>query len=189
MAFHEDKRALRRRARALRDELARTVPLAGERVLQHLRLGGRPQVVAGTMPIGSELDPRPLMRHLEAFGARLALPRTPPLGQPLTFHAWTPGTRLSQGPFGIEEPAPDAELLSPDLVLVPLLAFDRRGARLGSGGGYYDVTLRALRRQGPVFALGVGYAGQEVPCVPSEPHDERLDAIVTEREWIEPDAG
>jgi 5-formyltetrahydrofolate cyclo-ligase len=180
----EAKRALRKALKARRDELAPLTPDAGTRLVEHLQLAMRPTVVSGTWPVGSELDPRPLMKHLAALGAQLALPRTPARGQPLSFHRWTAESRFERSAFGIEEPTSDTPLVRPDLVLVPLLAFDRTGARLGYGGGYYDVTLRALRASGPLFALGLAYAGQELPEVPTEAHDERLDAVLTEVEWI-----
>jgi 5-formyltetrahydrofolate cyclo-ligase len=184
----EAKRALRTTMKAKRAELAEASPDAASAVLRHVALRPGLRVVSGTMPVGSELDPRPLMRHLASQGALLALPRTPPRGQPLTFHTWTAQTRFVRTAFGLEEPAPETPTLVPDLVLVPLLAFDRTGARLGYGGGYYDLTLRTLRAQGAVFALGVAYAGQAVPHVPTEPFDERLDAIVTEAGWIDANA-
>ncbi|MDX2009309.1 MAG: 5-formyltetrahydrofolate cyclo-ligase [Myxococcaceae bacterium] len=185
MTVGEAKRALRATMKARRAELAEASSDAASAVLRHVTLRARPRVVSGTMPVGNELDPRPLMRHLASLGTLLSLPRTPPRGQPLTFHAWTPQTRFVRSGFGIEEPAPETALLVPDLVLVPLLAFDRTGARLGYGGGYYDLTLRTLRAQGAVFALGLAYSGQEVPLVPTEPFDERLDAVVTEAGWID----
>jgi 5-formyltetrahydrofolate cyclo-ligase len=181
----EAKRALRVAQKARREGLFRAHPEAATAVLRHLPPGLRPRVVSGTLPMGSEVDPRPLMRHLESRGAQLALPRTPPRGQPLTFHAWTDETRFAPGRFGLDEPAPDTPALVPDLVLVPLLAFDAAGRRLGLGGGYYDATLRALRAAGPVFALGVAFSGQQVDAVPSEAFDEPLDAVITEAGWFD----
>ncbi|MCA2978980.1 MAG: 5-formyltetrahydrofolate cyclo-ligase [Myxococcaceae bacterium] len=181
----EAKRALRAAQKARRAGLFEAHPEAATALLQHLPPGLRPRVVSGTTPMGSELDPRPLMRHLAARGAQLALPRTPPRGQPLTFHVWTEETRFAPGRFGLDEPAADTPALVPDLVLVPLLAFDGAGRRLGSGGGYYDATLRALRAAGPVFALGVAFSGQQVDAVPCEAFDEPLDAVLTEAGWLE----
>jgi 5-formyltetrahydrofolate cyclo-ligase len=181
----EAKRALRAALKARRERLAAEHPDAAHRLVSLLQLPTMPRVVSGTVPIASELDPRPLMRHLASLGAQLALPRTPPRGQALTFHAWTARTTFVRSAFGTEEPTADTPQLVPDLVLVPLLAFDRTGARLGYGGGYYDVTLRALRALGPVFALGVAFSGQEVSAVPVEAFDERLDAVVTEQGWVD----
>ncbi|MFN9092458.1 MAG: 5-formyltetrahydrofolate cyclo-ligase [Alphaproteobacteria bacterium] len=133
-------------------------------------------IIAGYWPMGEEMDPRPLMLALAARGHALALPVTPPCGQPLTFRAWAPGAALRAGPMGISEPA-EGEALSPDILLVPLLAFDRAGRRLGYGGGYYDRTLAALPG---AKAIGIAYAGQEMPEVPAGPQDFRLPLIATE---------
>ncbi|MBM3591749.1 MAG: 5-formyltetrahydrofolate cyclo-ligase [Alphaproteobacteria bacterium] len=133
-------------------------------------------IIAGYWPMGEEMDPRPLLLALAAQGHRLALPITPPRGQPLTFRAWTPGAALSPGPMGTSEPA-SGEKLRPDILLVPLLAFDRAGRRLGYGGGYYDRTLAALSG---AKAIGIAYAGQEMPEVPAGPQDFRLPLIATE---------
>jgi 5-formyltetrahydrofolate cyclo-ligase len=184
MTVADEKKALRASQLALRDELARNAPDAGERAAAVFQVKATPSVVSGTFPMKSELDPRPLMRRLEALGARLALPRVVRRGQSLTFHAWTASTRFVESRFGVNEPAPETALVEPDLLLVPLLAFDRSGARLGYGGGFYDVTLATLRARRAVIAIGVAWAGLEVAAVPTEPHDQRLDAICTEREWI-----
>ncbi len=184
MTLDEEKRALRVRMEAVRDEAAKRAPDAADVVARTFLSERVPRVVSGTCPMRSELDPRPLMRRLEAMGAKLALPRTGPRGTPLTFHHWASDTVLVSGRFGVTEPPPDSPVVTPDLVLVPLLAFDRRGNRLGYGAGYYDRTLRALRSNGPVRAIGLAYAAQEVERVPTGPSDERLDAILTERELI-----
>ena len=112
-------------------------------------------------------------------------PVTPPRDQPspLTFRAWTPGETLARGSFGVHEPT-EGEIVTPDLILVPLLAFDRRGHRLGYGQGHFDRTLEALRNKGKVAAVGLAFAGQELPEIPTEPHDQALDAILTEKEYI-----
>ncbi len=143
-------------------------------------------VVAGYVPFHSEIDPRPLMRALAARCARLCLPVAPTRGSdaPLSFRAWREGEPLERGGFGVPEPEPGAALVGPDLLLVPLLAFDRAGGRLGYGAGHYDRTLAILRARRPIIALGLAYAAQEVERVPTEPHDARLDGIVTERAYI-----
>ena len=133
-------------------------------------------IIAGYWPMGDEMDPRLLMLALAARGHALVLPVTPPRGEPLAFRAWTPGAALRAGPMGTSEPA-EGEALSPDILLVPLLAFDRAGRRLGYGGGYYDRTLAALPG---AKAIGIAYAGQEMPEVPAGPQDFRLPLIVTE---------
>ena len=136
-------------------------------------------VVSGFWPIGSELDLRPLLRALHARGHAVVLPVTPRRGQPLTFRLWTPGAALRREAFGTF--APEGDERTPDFLLVPLLAFDRAGNRLGYGAGFYDRTLAGLPG---AFALGCAYAGQELPEVPAGPRDHRLDAIATEREVI-----
>ena len=133
-------------------------------------------IIAGYWPMGDEMDPRPLMLALASRGHALALPVTPPRGQPLAFHAWAPGAALRPGPMGTSEPVAGEEL-RPDVLLVPLLAFDRAGRRLGYGGGYYDRTLATLPG---AKAIGIAYAGQEMAEVPAGPQDMRLSLIATE---------
>jgi 5-formyltetrahydrofolate cyclo-ligase len=138
-------------------------------------------IVSGYWPLADELDPRPTMMRLVTLGHPLALPRVQGPGQPLAFHAWRPGDPLLAGPFGVMEPAPDAPLARPRILLVPLLAFDRQGRRLGYGAGYYDLALGELRALcPPPLAIGVAFAAQEVDEVPAGPDDQRLDAVVTE---------
>ncbi len=178
----DPKSDLRDRMRVLRTALAAATPEASQR----LTLPLSPRIVAGYRPFRDEIDPLPLMLKLAATGARLALPVTPPRDQPLplTFRAWTPGDALTAGGFGVHEPT-GGEVVIPDVVLVPLLAFDRRGHRLGYGQGHFDRTLETLRANGAVTAVGLAYAGQEVPVLPDEPHDQALDAILTEKGYIE----
>ena len=137
-------------------------------------------VVAGYMPMRSEIDPRLLMGRLAAAGAVLCLPDVVAEGTPLAFRRWTPNDPLNTGRYGISVPLPDADELVPDLVLVPLLAFDRQGYRLGYGGGYYDRTLARRRAAGDVLAVGLAFSGQVRDDLPVAPHDMRLDWIVTE---------
>src|SRR6202030_4020265 len=119
-------------------------------------------IVSGYSAIRSEIDPAPLMRTLAARGARLALPAVTARGQTLHFRAWRPGDRLMLGPLGILEPSPAAAELVPDIMLVPLAAFDRAGHRIGYGAGHYDYTLAHLRKMKPIAAIGVGFAVQEI---------------------------
>lgn len=142
-------------------------------------------VVAGYWPFRSEIDSRPLMRRFEAKGCRLALPVTPSKGSsdPLSFRLWS-GEALAPAGFGVHEPAPDGPSIDPDWMLVPLLAFDRFGGRLGYGAGHFDKTLAGLRERRTVFALGLAFSDQELAAVPSELHDEKLDAILTERAYM-----
>lgn len=132
-------------------------------------------IVAGFLPLGDEIDLHPLLTILHDRGHRLVLPVTPARGLPLTFRMWAPGDKLITERFGTRRP--EGPELVPDFLLVPLLAFDRHGRRLGYGGGYYDRTLAGLPDR---FALGCAYASQEVEAVPAGPHDIALDAVATE---------
>lgn len=136
-------------------------------------------VVSGFWPLDNEIDIRPLLLALHARGHPIVLPVTPKRGLPLSFRLWRPGDTMVAERFGTMRPI--GEERSPTFLLVPLLAFDRRGGRLGYGAGYYDRTLSLLS---PRFALGCAFAAQEVPKVPMGPNDVRLDAVATERELI-----
>lgn len=146
-------------------------------------------VISAYWPMGSEIDPRPLMRRLHETGHRLCLPVVAGKGQPLIFRAWQPGDLLESGGFGTQIPAVGQPTLEPQVLFVPLLAYDRDGYRLGYGGGFYDRTLAKLRAGAKLrtetIAVGLAYAAQEVPRVPRDQHDQRLDWIVTEAEVIE----
>jgi 5-formyltetrahydrofolate cyclo-ligase len=140
--------------------------------------------VSGYVPIGEEADVMPLLARLAGRGHPTALPAVTERGRPLVFRAWSPGEDLQPGWYGIPCPAGSAPECRPDVVLVPLLAFDRRGHRLGHGAGFYDRTLEELRRHGPALAVGIGFAVQELAHLPAEPHDQPLDWIVTDRETM-----
>lgn len=146
-------------------------------------------VVSGFMPLKNEIDTLPLMRKLAAQGAQLALPVVIGREKPLLMRAWSFGEPLVAGIWGIREPKPEAAVAYPDIVLVPLIAFDRTGHRIGHGAGYYDFTLAVLRARKSVVAVGIAFATQEVPAVPATPRDERLDLVLTEREVIDLRAG
>lgn len=137
---------------------------------------------SGFWPIRSEIDPRPLMQSLLHEDSRrlAALPVIVGPDRPLEFRRWRPEDVLPRGPFGTAHPDPMAATVVPDLVMVPLLAFDRRRHRLGYGGGYYDRTLRRLRQDRKLLAVGIAYAAQEVAEVPVEATDEPLDLVLTE---------
>ncbi|WP_420133800.1 5-formyltetrahydrofolate cyclo-ligase [Rhodopseudomonas sp.] len=141
-------------------------------------------VVSGYAPIRGELDPKPLMRALAACGARLALPAVEQPGLPLRFRAWQPGDTLQRSSLGIDEPRRDAPELIPDILLVPLAAFDALGHRIGYGAGYYDRTLDALRATRPVVTMGLAFAVQQIAAVPAAAHDVALDYVLTERETL-----
>ena len=136
---------------------------------------------AGYGPLGREIDPRPLMLALAGRGHALALPVTGRRGTPLAFRRFRFGDALEHGPLGTRHPRAEAGALAPDWLLVPLVAFDDAGMRIGHGAGYYDATLAALRARGPVVAVGCGYAAQRAASLPRAAHDQPLDAIATER--------
>jgi 5-formyltetrahydrofolate cyclo-ligase len=142
-------------------------------------------VVSGFSPMKSEISPLPLLRRLAEAGASLALPAVTGRGQPLVMRAWSFGAPLVSGVWGIREPPADAPELYPDILIVPLLAFDRRGYRLGYGGGYYDRTIARLRTMKPVTAVGIAFAAQQIDEVPTSPRDERLDLVLTEGRTID----
>lgn len=141
-------------------------------------------IVSGFWPMGPEIDIRPLLLALHDRGHPIALPVTPRRGNPLHFRRWRPGDVLARGPLGTSQPSQEAEPLTPGFLLVPLLAFDRAGRRLGYGGGYYDRTLAALPG---AISLGCAYACQELDEVPAGPEDARLTAIATEAGLIRPE--
>tara|TARA_R110002124_G_scaffold106467_9_gene258291 strand:+ start:2914 stop:3471 length:558 start_codon:yes stop_codon:yes gene_type:complete len=132
--------------------------------------------LAGYMPIRTEIDPVPVMA---AHRGPVGVPVILGAGQPLAFHAWTPDCAMTDGPFGARVPV-QGQALTPRAVIVPLVGFDARGYRLGYGGGFYDRTLAVLRAAGPVLVLGFAYDAQELPEVPIDAYDQRLDGIVTQ---------
>jgi 5-formyltetrahydrofolate cyclo-ligase len=142
-------------------------------------------IVSGFMPLKSEINPLPLMRKLAAEGAALALPAIDRRGKPLIMRAFAFGDALDSGQWGIREPKPEAPEIAPDIMLVPLLAFDRAGERIGYGAGYYDMTIAKFRAVKPVVTVGIAYAAQEIPEVPVTERDVRLDLVLTERETID----
>ena len=143
------------------------------------------KVVSGFMPLKSELNPIPLLRKLAEAGAKLALPAIAGRGKPLIMRAYAFGDELARGQWGIREPKPEAAEVAPDILLVPLAAFDRVGQRIGYGAGYYDMTIAALRAKKKVTAVGLAFAAQEIREVPATPRDEALDLVLTEREVID----
>lgn len=189
MTVADAKSFLRKVALARRDSLS-----AAERAAaaQAIAARGLPvaldvgTIVAGYAAIRSEIDPAPLMQLLAARGACLALPAVVASDASLVFRAWSVGAPSLLGRFGIAEPAADAPLLVPQIILLPLAAFDRGGHRIGYGAGYYDRTLAGLHTQGlrPI-TIGIAAAVQEIGRVPALPHDAPLDYIATERELIE----
>ncbi len=146
-----------------------------------LAFGGIPStaIVSGFSAIGEEISPLPLLTRLVADGHRLCLPVMPGKGVPLLFRSWTPGDPTTAAVWGIGEPLPSAPVLEPDVLLVPLLAFDSRGNRLGYGGGFYDRTIAQLRALKPVVTIGLAFDEQRVDSVPHTAHDQRLDWVLT----------
>ncbi len=153
-----------------------------EAVLEDYR--GRP--LAGYMPMRTEIDPLPAMAAHDAAGAVVGVPVIMAPATPLRFARWWPGMAMVAGDFGALVPA-RPEWIEPEVLVVPLVAFDRRGGRLGYGGGFYDRTLAGLRARGPVVAIGFAWAAQEGADLPLEAVDEPLDLIVTESGVIRPD--
>ena len=178
------KRGLRALARSKRRAAAAASGSeAGERLRESF-LSALPlppaQVVAGYWPLPEEIDVRPLMTNLHLSGHVLVLPVVVGRGQPLIFRRWRPSLALDAGVYGISVPSAEAPEATPGVLLVPLLAFDGEGRRLGYGAGYYDRTLATLRRAGDILAIGAAYAAQRVDSLPEEASDQRLDWVVTE---------
>jgi 5-formyltetrahydrofolate cyclo-ligase len=187
-AVLEQKAELRREGLARRDALPAEIRKAAAEAI-----AARPfplaiasgMILSGFMPLKSEINPLPLMRKLVDDGARLALPVVAGRGQPLIMRSWQWGEPLVPGVWGISEPPPTAPELQPDLLLVPLLAFDRNGHRIGYGAGYYDLTIAQLRAKKPIAAVGIAFAAQEIESVPRTAFDARLDLVLTENETID----
>jgi len=186
--IRDEKAQLRREAVARRDALpAQSRQLAAEAIAARafpLAIASG-TIVSGFMPLKSEINPLPLMRKLADAGASLALPVVAGRGKALIMRAWAWGEPLVSGVWGIREPGPAAPEVQPDIALVPLLAFDRSGYRIGYGAGYYDLTITQLRANKPMTVVGIAFAAQEIETVPTTPFDARLDLVLTERETID----
>lgn len=184
-ALQDVKAALREQVFARRDALDPDWRLqASSRIVLHALpfvLAARLAPVAAYWPMRSEVDPRPLMAWLHASGVRICLPVVGEETSRMVFRAWAPGDTLARSSLGVMEPAATAAEVQPRLVLTPLAAFDRAGRRIGYGRGHYDRTLAALSGDGgPLSRIGLAFAAQEVDAVPTEPHDQPLDAVITE---------
>ncbi len=176
-----DKALLRARMRDARRTFAPAEPIRVDPAfLVRLSPG---LIVASYRPIGGEADPAPLERAATDAGCVLALPRVVDRATPLRFLAWSPGHPLETGPLGLQQPPTDAPELIPDIILTPLVAFDRAGGRLGQGAGYYD---RAFSLHAGGWRVGVAWSIQEASRVPVDPWDVPLQAVATEKEWITP---
>jgi 5-formyltetrahydrofolate cyclo-ligase len=136
--------------------------------------------VAGYWPIGDEADVRPILHRLHEIGAECALPVVTGSGRPLLFRAWRPGDDLMEGPLATRQPLDDKSEIVPNILLVPGLAFDRNGWRLGQGGGFYDRTIEGLANRAPIFTVGVCFSCQVIEAVPYGPGDVPMDALATE---------
>jgi 5-formyltetrahydrofolate cyclo-ligase len=186
----DKKQALRQELAKRRDDLGEMVRteasktianMVVDRFLAHRLIAeDRRQIVSGFHPFRSELDCRPLLSALGEAGCATALPIIVASDQPLAFRQWTPGEMLELGVWNIPVPLASAETLVPDILLVPLLGFDRAGYRVGYGGGYYDRTIAALRTVKEITAIGLAFSVQEIDEVPREAHDMALDCVLTE---------
>ena len=183
MELSEQKAAARKAAFARRKAAHQAQHGAGEIVAAALKevLQDEPStVLAGYMPIRTEIDILPAMRWAHAAGWRVSVPEIMGQGKPLKFREWHPEAEMVEGPFGAQVPASGA-WLEPQLLLCPLVAFDARGYRLGYGGGFYDRSIEELSAIHPVRAIGIAYSAQEAPePLPIEPTDQPLEAVITE---------
>ena len=183
MTITARKQAMREEALARRVALRAAAPDAAFRMARNF-IASIPlppkAVVSAFIAIGEETDPAPLVDLLNRKGHPIALPRVVRKGEKLAFHLYEPGAALVPGVFGLSQPGKDWPEAIPDVLIVPLLAFDARGNRLGYGAGFYDQTLAGLRASRDVLAVGYAFAGQEVPDVPHRESDEPLDWVVTE---------
>jgi 5-formyltetrahydrofolate cyclo-ligase len=176
-----DKPALRARLRADRDRFAAesiTAITAPEAYVARLRAG---MVVATYHPIGSEADPTQLAAAAAERGCRLALPHVVDRAAPIRFLAWDPAIPLVAGPFSLRQPDADSPEVAPDVILTPLVGFDRRLNRLGQGAGHYD---RAFARYEAAWRVGVAWSVQEVPAIPADIWDVPLNAVITEEAML-----
>jgi 5-formyltetrahydrofolate cyclo-ligase len=167
---------IRKRAHS---DLQDTAPLALAAHVFPLTPSPNCKVVSAFFPYKSEIDTRPLLGKLAGEGWTTCLPIVIALGEPLIFRRWLPGQPTTPGMWDIPQPTDDAEVVEPDVLLVPMMAFDRQGYRLGYGGGFYDRTLQVLREKKNITAIGIAYAAQEVESVPRGPHDVKLDYVMT----------
>jgi 5-formyltetrahydrofolate cyclo-ligase len=189
MSVNEEKNELRRIAKQRRNTWAKTAGGEAAECLKknflHILEDSNFQtenslIIAGFWPISNEIDVRPLILELHKTGHLIALPVVVGADEPLIFRVWQPEIVLEKGGFGTQHPSVENPEVSPNIMLVPLLAFDGYGQRLGWGGGFYDRTISKLRTQGSVITAGVAYKGQQVDAVPHIATDEPLDWIVTE---------
>jgi 5-formyltetrahydrofolate cyclo-ligase len=177
----EARKAAAKTRKAAHDALKDTAPqlLAAQQFPLQPTLTSK--VVSAFFPYKSEIDTRALLGRLAGEGWTTCLPIVIALGEPLIFRRWLPGQLTTPGMWDIPQPTDDAELVEPDVLLVPMMAFDKNGFRLGYGGGFYDRTLEVLRAKKTITAIGVAYSAQEVDSVPHDSHDQALDYVLTEK--------
>jgi 5-formyltetrahydrofolate cyclo-ligase len=188
VSLSEDKSELRATALARRNAMPADVRAAAAETI-----AARPfpvpvaagMIVSAYSPMRSEINPVPLMRKFADAGVQLALPAVQGRGKPLTIRAWSFGAPLVSGVWDIQEPPVTAPEVFPDIMIVPLAAFDRTGHRIGYGAGYYDMTIARVRATKPVVAIGLAFAAQEIAKVPATPFDAQLDIVLTEKETID----
>jgi 5-formyltetrahydrofolate cyclo-ligase len=183
LSIEAAKTELRRELLKRRDSIPAHIRAAGAQAIAERALPIEPRpgmIVSGYSPLKSEINPLPLMRRFAEAGAQLALPVVAGRGRPLIMRAWGFGQELGSGVWGIREPKPESPEVFPDILIVPLLGFDRRGHRIGYGAGYYDMTITRLRTQKAIIAFGVAFAAQEIDEIPTSPRDARLDLVLTE---------
>jgi len=182
MTSDSEKRTLRTAARGKRVALASALPDFAGRIAAHADALALPDkcIVGAYVALPGEADPNLLLKGLAAKGHAIAFPRVAAKDEALSFHLWRDGQQFKPGAFGVPEPSADWPIANPRVLLVPLLAFDKEGYRIGYGGGYYDRTLAGLRANGEITAIGIAFAGQEVDSVPHDVNDQRLDMVLTE---------
>ena len=191
MSLAENKQLLRRTALKKRNEIvskasSKSGDLLAGYIVQLVKMFPKAYTVSGYLSIGNEIETLPSLNALADAGYKTCLPVVLGRGCPLGFRAWTDGDLLERGPLKTRHPIYDAPDIAPDILLVPLLAYDLRGYRLGWGGGFYDRTLGAYQTEGrPVIAIGIGYDNQKIDQVPSDAFDMVMDWIVTEKKIIE----
>ena len=178
MTLEAQKQAVRAAAFARRKLAFEAQNGAASGLLSEILAGYRGAALAGFMPINTEIDPRPAMAEASAHGA-VGVPVITASATPLEFARWSPGVAMVEGAFKAHIPA-DIEWMIPEIVIVPLVAWDETGGRLGYGGGFYDRTLEGLRARGPVLAIGFVFNVQQAYDLPLEVTDQPLDMIVTE---------
>lgn len=185
------KRLLRTEAAKRRDAAAASNDI-GEKLIEVFNEAYAPPrkaAISAYYPIGSEANILPLLELLRNRGYEVLLPVVLEPKKPLVFRQWLASTVMCKGPYGIQEPGPDSKSVQPDLILVPLLAFDGYGNRLGYGGGFYDLSIKSIRENQPATAVGIAYAAQQIPAVPHDAYDTPLDRIITEDGAITPESG